>query len=80
MNRIVRKHFPVDKLPVELREGLPEGVEVTVTLETEPRARAAFDRVKFREGLDRARTSLGQTISLEEATQRIRDLREEWDD
>jgi len=80
MNRIVKKHFPVDKLPEELREGLPEGIEVTVTLETEADSKGPFDTEQFQEELNRVRTTLEQTVSLEEATQRIRDLREEWDD
>ncbi|POF34019.1 hypothetical protein [Roseibium marinum] len=80
MNRIVRKHFPVDKLPEELREGLPEGVEVTVTLETELETQADFDKDRFQDDLDRVRATLKQTVSLEEATHRIRDLRDEWDD
>jgi hypothetical protein len=36
MNRIVRQHFPAEKLPPELREGLDSSRPVTVTIETEP--------------------------------------------
>jgi hypothetical protein len=35
MNRIVREHYPVDKLPEDLREGIPAGEQVTVVVETE---------------------------------------------
>jgi hypothetical protein len=33
MNRIVREHYPVDRLPADLRAGLPAGEEVTVAIE-----------------------------------------------
>ena len=35
MNRIVREHYPVEKLPEDLREGIPAGEQVTVTVEPE---------------------------------------------
>jgi hypothetical protein len=35
MNRIVREHFPIEKLPPELREGLAPETRVTVTIELE---------------------------------------------
>lgn len=35
MNRIVKEHYPVEKLPEDLREGLPEGTQVRVTLDLE---------------------------------------------
>ena len=35
MNRIVREHYPVEKLPEDLREGLAAGQQVTVTVEPE---------------------------------------------
>jgi hypothetical protein len=35
MNRIVREHYPVSKLPDDLREGLDLAQEVTVTVVAE---------------------------------------------
>lgn len=35
MNKIVKTHYPVEKLPEDLRKDLPEGGAVTVTLELE---------------------------------------------
>jgi len=35
MNKIVREHFPAERLPPELREGLAADARVTVTVETE---------------------------------------------
>ena len=36
MNRIVRQHYPVEKLPAELREGMDPTVRVTIIIEPEP--------------------------------------------
>ncbi|MCI0467452.1 MAG: hypothetical protein L0Y57_10685 [Beijerinckiaceae bacterium] len=33
MNKIVREHYPVSKLPEDLREGLEPGAEVRITME-----------------------------------------------
>ena len=38
MNRIVREHYPVEKLPENLWEGIPAGEQVTVTVEPETEA------------------------------------------
>jgi hypothetical protein len=35
MNRIVKEHYPVEKLPEDLREQLPEDVKVKITVEVE---------------------------------------------
>jgi hypothetical protein len=32
MNEIVRKHYPASRLPADLREGIPEGAEVDLTI------------------------------------------------
>jgi hypothetical protein len=32
MNVIIRKHYPASRLPADLREGIPEGSEVEVTI------------------------------------------------
>jgi hypothetical protein len=38
MNVIVRKNYPVEKLPADLREGLPVDARVTVEIRETPRA------------------------------------------
>ncbi len=38
MNRIVREHYPVEKLPADLRLGLPEGAYARVLVELEAEA------------------------------------------
>ena len=34
MNKIVKEHYPVSKLPPDLREGLDAGEQVRITIET----------------------------------------------
>jgi hypothetical protein len=34
MNKIVRRHYPVERLPEDLRQELPDVREVTVTIES----------------------------------------------
>lgn len=36
MSMVVKKHYPVDNLPVELREGLPDRRFVEVVIKLEP--------------------------------------------
>jgi hypothetical protein len=40
MNKIVREHYPVERLPEDLRAGIMPGGHVTVTVVAEPQARA----------------------------------------
>ncbi|MDI4656413.1 hypothetical protein [Xanthobacter autotrophicus] len=89
MNRIVREHYPVEKLPEDLREGLPEGATVTVTVEevaTKPSLEELKALVKdILENpkpmtIEEARALVGpRNVTAEEAVQRIRALRDEWD-
>lgn len=91
MNKITREHYPVSKLPEDLRKDFA-GFE-TVRLETEERtpltgteALAALEE-KYRERwakvaaegpIDYGRHR-GRT-TVEEAVARVRKLRDEWDD
>lgn len=88
MNKIVREHYPVEKLPDDLRAGLPDGQTVTITVEEEPPFSAdAFDAkianvlrnpkaMTFRE----IRALVGpRDVTAEDAVARIRALRDEWD-
>jgi len=77
MNRIVKHHYPASKLPPELRKGLPVGSHVTVTVDEEvagtPMTREELLRVvqSSREGND--------GITLDEAVERTKSIRDEWD-
>lgn len=77
MNRIVKRNYPVEKLPKDLRDGLPRTGGATVTIEVT--TESSFDRTKFLKDLEQARTNVGQPVTLDEAAQRIRSLRDEWD-
>ncbi len=78
MNKIVLDHYPVSKLPADMRFGLDQTATVRVVIEeeTDDRRETAAETVatirKFRE-------SFAEKISLDEAAARIRDLRDEWE-
>lgn len=86
MTRIVREHYPVEKLPEDLRDGLPVGTTVTVTVEGRSPP-APFDsrldqilRDARPVGPSEARMRLARSgVGAAEAVARIRALRDEWD-
>jgi len=74
MNKIVREHYPVEKLPEDLREGI-EGPYVRVTVIPEEKA----TRKKLLTYADiRARVE-PTGITVEEAVRQIRELRDDQD-
>jgi len=89
MNKIVKAHYPVPKLPDDLREGLKPDEEVRITIETPP----TFELVsRFPELTsllhrpDRVLTldeifALRQSVysSVEEIDEHVRAMRDEWD-
>ena len=76
MNKIVREHFPASLLPAELREGLSAGASVRVTVEEE--ARKPLSREDLLNSLREARQH-APGIAVEDAVERVRQLRDEWD-
>lgn len=74
MNKIVREHFPAERLPPELREGLDPNATVTVTIEAET---TPIDKMSLEELFSLRRDVFA---SAEEAAQHIRSLRDEWGD
>ena len=79
MNRIVKEHYPASKLPVELREGIDGDALVTVTVQPEEGSRKPLTQKELRQLLERAqKEAKGGTI--EDAVERVRALRDEWDD
>jgi hypothetical protein len=72
MNRVVKEHYPVEKLPAELREGISDD-RVTVTIVGEGVRPSAVTKVGLF-GAARQRAT-----SVDEAVTRIRSLRDEWD-
>ena len=80
MNKIVREHYPVDKLPEDLRQGLPHVDTVTVSLEAEPEVMALklpHARIAHFSQWKELRRS--QFASTEEIVSHVRALRDEWD-
>lgn len=86
MNKIVREHYPVEKLPEDLRADLPAGASVTVEitaesdpqLNTPPLATTAEEAVALIRQLQHQKTGKGR--SMEDIVAEIRVLRDEWDD
>ncbi|MBO9096765.1 MULTISPECIES: hypothetical protein [unclassified Rhizobium] len=86
MNKLVRDHYPVSKLPEDLREGFNPVGTVRVVIEVEDRVPALHVETKPMTGKDvaeaiRSYKALGRpSVTTEEAVARIRALRDEWDD
>jgi hypothetical protein len=76
MNKIVRDHYPVSRLPDDLREGLAPGDVVRVVVENVEMP-VASSRASLKQLLDEARSL--RPIG-DDPVDRIRKLRDEWDD
>jgi hypothetical protein len=72
MNKIIRDHYPVSKLPEDLRQGLPLDGEARIVVESRPKRRG----YTLQELLE-----LKQSIApaTDNPVERIRALRDEWD-
>ncbi|MET3613866.1 hypothetical protein ABID16_002195 [Rhizobium aquaticum] len=88
MNKIVREHYPVEKLPADLREGLEGSPTVRIILEAQESG-ALASRMSpskpftLEESLDAVRNFRAKGthgVTMEEAVARVRALRDEWDD
>lgn len=78
MNKIVVEHYPVARLPEELREGLDDVGSVRVTVEADiPKPMATGDVIAA--ARQRLAARRGEGVTIEEAVARIRQLRDEWD-
>lgn len=74
MNKIIREHYPVSKLPEDLRPGGDPNASVTVTIEEErrPDKIMTLEEIFSIEGFRRR--------SASEIDADLRRSREEWDD
>jgi hypothetical protein len=83
MNKIVREHYPVEKLPEDLRE-LVSSDSVTIVLTEETYAKPAplsrQEAVALMRQMQKDAAKRGASVTSEEAVSRIRALRDEWDD
>lgn len=75
MNRIVKEHYPASKLPVELREGIDPGGQVTVTVVVEEKPP---EHVMTLEEIIAARRP--PYLTAAEIDEEIRRQRDEWND
>jgi hypothetical protein len=91
MNKIVREHYPVSKLPEDLRQEFEGSDTVRITIQEEegPVGLAAVEEAErkyqkyLQEVAARAPIDIGAhrgNITIEEAVARVRSLRDEWDD
>ena len=74
MNKIVLEHYPAEKLPEDLRAGLPADARVRVTVESEPTIKPIKS---FAELLALRRPPYRTS---EDIVREIRELRDEWDE
>jgi hypothetical protein len=75
MNKIVRRHYPAENLPEDLRRDLAGARDVTITIETEEDDQAG--RLALLEQLFAARRPPFRTI--EEINEDLRRERDDWD-
>lgn len=78
MNRIVKEHYPASKLPDELRGKIARESSVRITIEEE--AGKPFSAADLARQLREYRKTNPKPVTIEEAVDRIRRLRDEWDD
>lgn len=69
MNRIVKEHYPVEKLPADLREGLPLSPHVRITIEVEPDPQA---RARLSEWKSRRRRSFASAADVNAYVRELR--------
>lgn len=88
MNRIVREHYPIDKLPEELRELLDPSLPVTLVLEQLVAVHDLGEPDQVSQLTDEAdKRSLTQILEemqsrrvfSDDPVKRVRALRAEWD-
>lgn len=80
MNKIVLEHYPVEKLPEDLREMAGGSGSVTLTIVRDRPTPLDRDALVAELRAQKSAMKPGEGTSLEEATARIRALRDEWED
>ena len=80
MGILTVKHYRASKLPADLRAGLSDDALVSVTVEEERVRRAPASPESLKAQIDRITKKAGPSVSSKDAVERIRKLRDEWDD
>ena len=78
--KIIREDYPVERLPEDLRAGLGDATRVRVIVEAvegSASARRSWPAARARRK-ELHRLGLIQSLSTEQAVQRVRELRDEW--
>jgi hypothetical protein len=78
VNKIVRTHYPVEKLPEDLRFGFSGSKTVTIIVKDDDPTDSDSDRDAIVEAMLKAR-DIRPELS-DDPVKRIRALRDEWDD
>lgn len=80
MSKVVKRHYPVHKLPDDLQEAVAGATSVSVTLERDDDGLqpVSLDTIRKRIEGYRQRPDF-KPVSTEESVERIRALRDEWD-
>jgi hypothetical protein len=79
MNKIVREHYPVEKLPVDLQAAIGAAQTVTVTIESEVQDPVRKSPSELFAEMESWRDRMPHR-ELSDAAARIRKLRDEWDE
>ncbi|MEI5667618.1 hypothetical protein WBO78_21905 [Bosea sp. CCNWLW174] len=78
MNKIVREHYPVEKLPEDLRIAVGTATSVRLTIETPETSTDSCTRSALRRARELVRSGQIKRVTSQEAVDRIRKLRDEW--
>ena len=79
MNKIVSEHVKASEVPPRFREGIDDSALVTVVVQQEGTESEQASRARLSDLIEQARQR-AKGITTEEAVERIRSLRDEWDD
>jgi hypothetical protein len=80
MNKIVLEHYPVERLPEDIRKAVGLSGSVTLTIEKEGPTPIDRDALVAELRAQKLTMKPGEGTTLEEATTQIRELRDEWED
>ncbi len=80
MNKIVLEHYPVEKLPEDLRVGLEAYQTVRVVIEEDANSGQRATPAETVAAIRKFRAENKERENLDAAVAGIRELRNEWDD
>lgn len=79
MGIITVKHYQASKLPHDLRGDLPSDAIVSVTIQEEQKKAPPSTPEALKKQIENAQRGQKRPVTIEEAVERIRKLRDEWD-